>query len=468
MGLGHTEGYIMRFFISTLLAVFSVVAQAQFVDGIYWTSGNSVYRSPLDGSDTELLASGLTTPAKLYVDTESIFVATTKADSITEISSSGTVSTLVNVGPSQPRDVTREDDDVYIAASSLDRVLRYSLSTGQVTQLSGDSGRVFPNSVQVYGGDLYWVDGGIWRTDLSSLNTELVVAAPPSTRIINDLYITDAGIYWSTRDLALTRGGVPEPGTIRHSDFMSAGETIILDGLVFPVSLHVLEGTIFFADLYTGKIQKYDLESDSLIDLITGISGPVGIFVLSNTPTIEISTSAKIECTANQSGQLTANAALSNNAVDPISSINWYLNGQFVGSGDSLTTEAPLGSNQLLVKGATSTGVEVEVATVVTVVDSQGPQINVSFSDRFGRPVNEITRKGLHQLTFQTVAIDACEGELPTTATGGVSLSNGDQLAIHATQQEVILGTTEFSVNAFATDSSGNESSEEARLLIVD
>ena len=131
-------------------------------------------------------------------------------------------------------------------------------------------------------------------------------------------------------------------------------------------------------------------------------------------------------------------------------------------------TDAPLGSNQLLVRGITSTGAEVEVATVVTVIDSQGPEINISFSDKFGHPVYEITRNGLHQLTFQTVAIDTCEGELPATATGGVSLSNGDQLAIHATQQEVILGTTEFSVNAFATDSSGNESSEEARLLIVD
>ena len=458
----------MRFIVSVLLAVLPVVAHAQFVDGIYWTSGDSVYRSSLDGSDTERLASGLTTPAKLYVSSESILVATTKADSISEISPLGTVSTLVNVGPSQPRDVTREGDDVYIAASSLDRVLRYSLSTGQVTQLSDDSGRVFPNSVQVYGGDLYWVDGGIWRTDLSSLNTELVVAAPPSTRIINDLFITDAGIYWSTRDLALTRGGVPEPGTIRHSDFTGAGETVILDGLIFPVSLHVVDATIFFADLYTGKIQKYDLESDSLTDVISGVSGPVGIFVLSNTPTIEISTLAEIECTANQSGQLTAKATFSNNAADPISSINWYLNGQFVGSGESLMTEAPLGTNQLLVRGTTSNGAEVEVATVVTVIDSQGPEINISFSDKFGRPVNEITRNGLHQLTFQTVAIDACEGELPTSATGGVSLSNGDQLAIHATQQEVILGTTEFSVNAFATDSSGNESSEEAVLLIVD
>ena len=458
----------MRFFVSVLLAVLPVVAHAQFVDGIYWTSGDSVYRSSLDGSDTERLANGLTTPAKLYVDSESIFVATTKTDSISVISPLGTVSTLVNVGPSQPRDVTREGDDVYIATSSLDRVLRYSLSTGQVTQLSDDSGRVFPNSVQVYSSDLYWVDGGIWRTNLTSGATELVVAAPPSTRIINDLFVTEAGIYWSTRDLALTRGGVPEPGTIRHSDLMGAGETVILDGLIFPVSLHVVDETIFFADLSTGKIQKYDLESDSLIDLITGISGPVGIFVLSNTPTLEISASAEIECTANQSGQLTANATFSNNAVDPFSSINWYLNGQFVGSGESLMTEAPLGTNQLLVWGTTSNGAEVEVATVVTVIDSQGPEINISFSDKFGRPVNEITRNGLHQLTFQTVAIDTCEGELPTTATGGVSLSNGDQLAIHATQQEVILGTTEFSVNAFATDSSGNESSEEARLLIVD
>ena len=104
----------------------------------------------------------------------------------------------------------------------------------------------------------------------------------------------------------------------------------------------------------------------------------------------------------------------------------------------------------------------------MTVVDSQGPQINVSVSDKFGRPVNEITRNGLHQLTFQTVAIDACEGKLPTTAAGGVSIENQQPFQIHATQEEVVLGGRTFILRAEATDSSGNTTQTTATLSIVD
>ena len=59
--------------------------------------------------------------------------------------------------------------------------------------------------------------------------------------------------YSRTRDLALTRGGVPEPGTIRHSDLMGAGETVFWTGL-FSSQSACRNETIFLTS--TGKYKS--------------------------------------------------------------------------------------------------------------------------------------------------------------------------------------------------------------------
>ena len=100
-------------------------------------------------------------------------------------------------------------------------------------------------------------------------------------------------------------------------------------------------------------------------------------------------------------------------------------------------------------------------------VDTTEPEIEVAFFDKRGNEVIQIARNG-YQLRFSISAQDACDGPVEVDASGGVTLEDGDELAIHATQQKIILGATQMTVTSMASDTSGNDAITKTSLDIID
>ena len=154
--------------------------------------------------------------------------------------------------------------------------------------------------------------------------------------------------------------------------------------------------------------------------------------------------------------------------INDILSINWYLDGIAVGSGNSVETTSPLGSHELSVVVDTAASGIVEASRTVTVDDTTSPVLNIRFIDqRTGQEVIQVPSKGRNSVIVSYDVTDTCD-PAPATSDGVVSPVNivNDGSTIDIVRG--VLATSAVNVSAHAIDASGNGTASQSQLLIVD
>ena len=254
--------------------------------GIYWTDieDGTLRSAQLDGSSVTTLLTGLSNPQGLAERDGFLFWTDRDDLRIRRVDGDGTgVQVILNASPGVPRDLVVTDHFIYWTntgdgTDSISRVNRDG--TDPVALVT--AGLSFPSSLAVTDAHIYWSDSGtgrIQRSDLSGANVVDILAGFPGTRVAGDLIVTDQYLYWGTRDLALTQGGTPQPGTIQRAKLDGTEQVTLVDGLVFPQRLALAGGHLYWADQYTGKIQRAKLDGTEVTDLLVGLTAPVGLVV---------------------------------------------------------------------------------------------------------------------------------------------------------------------------------------------
>jgi len=232
------------------------------------------------------------------------------------------------------------------------------------------------------------------------------------------------------------------------------------------------QAVIHWQDRGQGGGGWYDYNSDKRI---TSIGGQTFIIEYEDAlePKIELtvtlSDSLTIECSSDTATSWSERAEIQAPPDDPVSLIEWMVNGDSVGYGELVDVSLGLGESELSVTVTTESGNSAIASKTITVEDTSAPSISVQFLDRKGNAVTEIKRKGLHAIGLSIAAEDSCDSnEIATSATAGIRVSDGDSLRVHATQTQMILDGNVLKVAAEAMDGSGNTGSVVAELKIID
>jgi sugar lactone lactonase YvrE len=190
--------------------------------------------------------------------------------------------------PGDARDVAVLDQDIYWAATGgMDSISKANLDGSAATALVTEN-LVFPNGIMVTDDFVYWSDSGttsITRSNLDGSDVTTLLSGLGEAFLPTDLFVTSDYIYFSTRDLELTRTGIDAvPGTIQRSNLDGTGLTILIDDLVFPSSVVATSDFLYWTDSRTGKIQRSNLDGTNQTDLLTGLTSPGGLAVFTAVP----------------------------------------------------------------------------------------------------------------------------------------------------------------------------------------
>ncbi|MEZ5558011.1 MAG: PEP-CTERM sorting domain-containing protein [Pseudomonadales bacterium] len=258
--------------------------------GIYWTdSGDgTLNRAGLDGTSTETLVSGLTNPnGGMFVSDSSIYWTDIDDQAVWRANDDGRdASKLVNTSGA-PRDVWLADGSVFLVSTAPLDSISVANSDGSGASALITTGLSFPNGIAIYDNRVYWSDSGTRSISTSALDGSDVVeviGGLPTTLLPGDVFVTNDYLYWTTRDLALTRAGSAVAGTVQRARRDGSEVATLVDGLVFPEQLVVAGGFLYWTDIFAGTIQRADLDGSGVTTLISGLSRPVGLAVVTSVP----------------------------------------------------------------------------------------------------------------------------------------------------------------------------------------
>ena len=267
--------------------------------GIYWTEPitGTVNHATLDGSDRAILVSGLTNPSGGMFVTDNEIYWTDRDDlAIWRSGVDGSGAGILISAPGSPRDVAVTEDAIYwVSTGSLDSVSNANLDGSNAAAVV-TSDLSFPNGISLHEDKIYWSDSGpspvtatIKASELDGTGINEIIGAIPTTLLPTDVFVTSEYIYWSTRDLELTRDGTAIPGTIQRAKLDGSEITKLIDGLVFPAQVVVTDRNVYWTESRAagegvGKIQRANLDGSGIIDLITGISSAGGLAVVTSAP----------------------------------------------------------------------------------------------------------------------------------------------------------------------------------------
>ena len=175
------------------------------------------------------------------------------------------------------------------------------------------------------------------------------------------------------------------------------------------------------------------------------------------------------ECASHDGTSVTVDALAEYPVDDPINTIYWDVDGNSVGTGNSITEVLSLGSHIIHAMGVADSGITAEASSQVDVRDTQDPVITVHFLDTLGNLVTS-TSSG-QDVEVDISATDTCDlapvpGQATATPTYGVN--DGDLLRPMAPGNILNLPTSAVTVVAPVTDSSGNTANGVATLMIVE
>ncbi|MFN2338955.1 MAG: hypothetical protein ABR544_08305, partial [Gammaproteobacteria bacterium] len=163
------------------------------------------------------------------------------------------------------------------------------------------------------------------------------------------------------------------------------------------------------------------------------------------------------ECNAIGGKEVSLSASASLKGGAELSSIDWVINGEAVGSGPSIQPFLALGSHAVQVTATTTGGHYDTATTTVNVRDTVRPDLAISFRDtRTGQAVTSVDGTGVSFIEVHLDASDVCD---PAVAVLGVAkpvhaIVGGEVIKIQGKKQAVNLPTTAIEVSATATDAS--------------
>jgi len=178
---------------------------------LYWVgAGNSEFRSiqraDLDGSNvTDLLTDfGALNPRGIAVTGSYIYLAESSLERIlrTNLDGSG-LTTLVSSGLDGPFDISVTNSYIFWSDPQAGRIQRSNLDGSNVVEIvTSASGFSFPTGIAIAGDFLYWADdvsGSIQRSNLDGSGITTLLTIPSVTW--NDIEVTDSHIYWTDNSL---------------------------------------------------------------------------------------------------------------------------------------------------------------------------------------------------------------------------------------------------------------------------
>jgi hypothetical protein len=151
-----------------------------------------------------------------------------------------------------------------------------------------------------------------------------------------------------------------------------------------------------------------------------------------------------------------------------IDSVEWFLDGESIDSGETVTAFIALGQHTIEAEATTSEPAIRTGSSSIEIVDTTQPDIVISFSDLSGQPLTSLSRNGLNRVVVDIHATDICDAEPSTTANGGVSITSGEVVEVLPARDQITVGGENFAVTATATDASGNVAHEDAVLPVLD
>lgn len=195
------------------------------------------------------------------------------------------------------------------------------------------------------------------------------------------------------------------------------------------------------------------------------LEGTIAGGVLSPRITIGVMGGAQQECTSHDGATVTANANVYVPEGDALTSVEWTLNGDPIGSGDQITQTLALGANTLSAQLLTQSGAAASASSTVTVRDTQAPTVTAAFIDaRTGAQVTHVDRNS--HLSIQARAIDVCDPNPVVQAMIGAATSDGSAVAIQVERDRVSLSMPQMNLSVTARDASNNAASGAASLTI--
>lgn len=188
-------------------------------------------------------------------------------------------------------------------------------------------------------------------------------------------------------------------------------------------------------------------------------------------PDIDITVSATggttQECSETGGSTISLSAAIDLIGGAELGTIEWYVNGQMAGSGNTITPFLTLGEHSVEALASTTTGESGGNSLILTVRDTTPPVLTTGFVDQGGNPVNATSAGNF--VSASITAIDTCDSNPVTegTAVPVFAVSNGDIIKIQSGKVNTVeLPTTAIELSATASDASGNSSSGMAVLSI--
>lgn len=172
------------------------------------------------------------------------------------------------------------------------------------------------------------------------------------------------------------------------------------------------------------------------------------------------------ECNSHSGNAVNLNANVSNTTGINVSSINWLINGVAAGTGSSIQPTLGLGTHNVDVNVQTDDGNTTSASQTVTIEDTTPPTVEPAFLNPFtGVNVTEInTLFTFLQSNFNVS--DTCDASPTTDGVMGASATDGSYFWVTGFNGGVRLDTDFLNLKVFATDLSGNISSNEVNLTI--
>ena len=234
---------------------------------IYWTNSRegSLERTNLDGTDREVLITGLEYPAEIALNSADgkIYWTNSREGSLERTNLDGTDREVLITGLEYPAEV---------ALNSADGKIYWTTATGTLQRSGVDGSNIetllMDNAtdiaLDVVEGKIYWTTarGSIRRSDLNGSNIEDLFA--PTVRAPHgfSLDVGEGKIYWTD-----SRGG-----TLLRSDLDGSGREVLITGLEDPRSIAVLGSSkIYWTDFGTKEIQRSNLDGSKVETLVTGL-----------------------------------------------------------------------------------------------------------------------------------------------------------------------------------------------------
>ncbi len=175
------------------------------------------------------------------------------------------------------------------------------------------------------------------------------------------------------------------------------------------------------------------------------------------------------ECTTSGGSNVSLSANVTLPPGDNVASIDWTLDGEPVGSGDSIDLFMPLGQHTVKAIAVTGHSGSFVGSAAIEIVDTTAPSVSVGFVDRrSGETIDQIDRSCKQWVVVSYETTDICDSAPVATAVLGIPVENGDKLKIKGKRNALTLDANDISLSVTATDALGNVAHAEATLLITD